>query len=242
MSTVTAHRGDSSRAPENTLAAIRLAIEAGADRIEVDVRLTRDGEPVVIHDADLRRTAGADRRVGGLDLAALRRHDVGAWFGGEFAGERVPTLAEVLDLTRGRTKLNLELKASDRREELVAVVIASVRAAGREEEVLLSSFDEAILDAAAPAWPVARTAWIVGEMPPDLFAREVAVHVLAADLVTRTLVQDAHALHREIHVFTVNDPGEMERFASMGVDSIITDRPAVLFESERPAGGDRPGA
>src|SRR5262249_23806418 len=107
---VTAHRGHSRAAPENTLSAIRKAIASGADYAEVDVQQTADGVVVLLHDSDLKRWAGDPRRVGELPFDEVRKLDVGNWFGPAFVGERVPTLAEVIGLYRGRIKLNVELK------------------------------------------------------------------------------------------------------------------------------------
>jgi len=104
------HRGASALAPENTLAAFETAIVDGADGLEFDVRLTRDGVPIVLHDAALDRTTSGRGAVAALDLASIRRLDAGAWFGARFRGERVPTLAETLDLARGRCAVNIELK------------------------------------------------------------------------------------------------------------------------------------
>src|SRR5262249_52464607 len=107
---VTAHRGNAHAAPENTLAAIRKAIESGADYAEVDVQRTADGVVVLLHDRDLKRVAGDSRRLDTLTHAEVRKLDVGSWFDPSFAGERVPTLAEVIELAGGRMKLNIELK------------------------------------------------------------------------------------------------------------------------------------
>ena len=108
---IIAHRGASGEAPENTLAAFRRAFAQGADGIEGDFRLTRDGEIVCLHDATTGRTAGADLVVADTDLARLRALDVGAWKGPQWAGERIPTLAEVLGLVPAGKRLYIELKS-----------------------------------------------------------------------------------------------------------------------------------
>ena len=105
-----AHRGASGHAPENTLAAFRLALEQRADRIELDIHQTADGHLVVLHDYSMKRTGGDPRRVGALTLGEIKKMDVGAWAGPGFRGERVPTLEEVLDFAAGRTSLQIELK------------------------------------------------------------------------------------------------------------------------------------
>src|SRR5262249_2835558 len=107
---VTAQRGHARAAPENTLSAVRAAIASGADYAEVDVQQTADGVVVLLHDRDLKRVAGVSRRLDELSYDEVRRLDVGSWFSPAFAGERVPTLVEVIDLCRGRIRLNIELK------------------------------------------------------------------------------------------------------------------------------------
>ena len=109
---VTAHRGSSGRAPENTLSALRAAIEDGADYAEIDVQETADGHVVLLHDTDLERIAGVDRKIWEVELAELKRYDAGSWFGEAFRKERVPTLEEAIDLVSGRLKLNIELALS----------------------------------------------------------------------------------------------------------------------------------
>ncbi|MCU0789231.1 MAG: glycerophosphodiester phosphodiesterase, partial [Verrucomicrobia bacterium] len=107
---ITAHRGFSARAPENTMAAMQAAIDVGCDYIELDVQTCADGTVVVIHDGDLLRVAGDSRRVQDLTIAELRQVDVGRPFSAQFTGEHIPTLAEVIRRVRGRVKLNIELK------------------------------------------------------------------------------------------------------------------------------------
>src|SRR5262245_4017798 len=143
---VIAHRGFSGIAPENTLAAIRAALEAGADRVEVDVLVTRDGVPVLLHDADLDRTTNGRGPVAARTLADVRALDAGGWFDARFTGERVPTLAEALEFCRGRILLNLEIKseAVEDREApagVEAAVVEAIRRARAPAEVVVSSFD-----------------------------------------------------------------------------------------------------
>src|SRR5579885_1139010 len=107
---VIAHRGASGHAPENTLAAFRLALEMGAKAIELDVHQSRDGELLVMHDDDFRRVGGRRAKLGALSAAEARAIDVGSWFGKGFAAERVPTLAEVYELVAGRAEVHVEIK------------------------------------------------------------------------------------------------------------------------------------
>ncbi|MEE8523355.1 MAG: glycerophosphodiester phosphodiesterase family protein, partial [Thermoanaerobaculia bacterium] len=142
---VIAHRGFSGVAPENTLVAIRKAIDVGADMAEIDVLLSRDRHVVVIHDDTLDRTTDGKGPVEDLSLEELRRLDAGSWFSAEFAGERMPTLAEVLDLVRGRILLNVEIKSEAVTREIEGGIVDRVLRliAEREmgDQVILSSFE-----------------------------------------------------------------------------------------------------
>jgi glycerophosphoryl diester phosphodiesterase len=138
---VTAHRGHSLAAPENTLRAIRKAIDSGADYAEVDVQLTSDGVVVLLHDRDLKRVAGDPRRLSDVRYDEVRELDVGRWFDPAFAGERVPTLAEAIDLSRGRIKMNIELKVYGTERGLPAAVARLVHDKAFDDDCLVTTFD-----------------------------------------------------------------------------------------------------
>jgi glycerophosphoryl diester phosphodiesterase len=129
---ITAHRAGATVAPENTVAALRRAIEDGADWAEIDVQLTADGAVVVIHDSDLRRVGGRPGRIGQMTLAEVQQVDVGKWFDPAFAGERVPTLDELITAAGDGIRLNIELKphGEDEVNRLVGETLGSVRRAG----------------------------------------------------------------------------------------------------------------
>jgi glycerophosphoryl diester phosphodiesterase len=232
-----AHRGASRAVLENTLAAFERGIADGADGIELDVRTTRDGVVVVLHDADLARvTDGRDvRACAALTLAELRTVELRD-------GHRVPTLAEVLDLAAGRGALvNVELKhdAHDLRALAFGVgrVLAGRPRAGAR--VHLSSFEPKLLGLAALAMPKIPRALLVhhgqrlartpGAAP---IARAFAGHGLHPE---RTLC-DPHRMRawrrwgaRWLNVWTVNDPSEARDLAALGVDGLITDAPDTLW-------------
>jgi glycerophosphoryl diester phosphodiesterase len=234
---VTAHRGFSGKAPENTLAAFRTAIEAGCDMIELDVHLTRDGEVVVIHDDTLERTTSGRGTVAGKTLAELRGLDAGAWFDSRFSGERIPALAEVLALARGRIRINIELKRGKNfpytMEELADRTLSVVETAGMVDRVLFSSFAPAAVDRIRVRNPLLSVALIVekpwrkpeeaggGKIYPVLNCRTT---VLNGENIRR-----AHARGIRVHVWTVNTEQEMARFISLGVDGIITNHPDRLI-------------
>jgi glycerophosphoryl diester phosphodiesterase len=226
---VTAHRGHARAAPENTLSAVSKAIESGADYAEVDVQLTADGVAVLLHDRDLMRVAGDPRRLGDLTCDEVRRLDVGSWFDPSFAGERVPTLAEVIHLARGRIKLNVELKffGSDRR--LAENVARLVRDERFESECLITSFDYDALREVKRHTPGVRTGLIVAHSLGDVSRLEVDVLNVRADHLSDELLREAHRRGREVHVWTVNDPRQMVHFMKRGVDNILTSDPDLLI-------------
>src|SRR5262249_32888341 len=131
---VTAHRGHARAAPENTLSAMRKAIESRADYAEMDVQLTADGKVVLLHDRDLKRLAGVSRRLDELSYDEVRQLDVGSWFAPAFSGERVPTLAEVIALCRGKIRLNIELKFFGPDRRLARAVAELIREQDFESE------------------------------------------------------------------------------------------------------------
>jgi glycerophosphoryl diester phosphodiesterase len=235
--TVTAHRGFSGRAPENTLAAFRGAIDARCDMIELDVHLSRDKEVVVIHDDTLERTTSGTGAVAGKSLAELRGLDAGAWFDPRFSGERIPLLTEVLALASGRIHVNIELKRGKHfpytMEELADRTLGVVETARMTDQVLFSSFDPAAVDRIRERNPLLPVALIVekpwrkpeeaggGKIYPVLNCRTT---VLNPENIRR-----AHAGGIRVHVWTVNTREAMARFISLGVDGIITNHPDRLI-------------
>ncbi|MFO0852378.1 MAG: glycerophosphodiester phosphodiesterase family protein [Gemmataceae bacterium] len=222
---VTAHRGHSKAAPENTLSAVRKAIESGADYAEIDVQLTADGAAVLLHDRDLKRVAGDPRRIDDVTLADARALDVGGWFGPAFAGERVPTLAEVIDLARGRIKLNIELKFYGPDLRLAREVARVVAAKGFAADCLVTSFRHDALVEVRRASPGVRTGLIVAAAVGDVTRLEGDALSVRADWLTDDLLRQAHRRGMEVHVWTVDDERQMVRLMKRGVDNVITGQP-----------------
>jgi glycerophosphoryl diester phosphodiesterase len=227
---VTAHRGSSRAAPENTLAAILQAMEDGADVAEIDVQQTADGAVVLLHDTDLRRVAGVNRRISDMTYGELKELDVGSWFSAEFAQERIPTLEEALDAARGRIKLNIELKVSRNDRRLPAEVARLVRQADLEHECVVTSLSYDAVRQIAQQYDQLRTGLIIAARVGDVASLEVDILAVSAKLVTRDLVARAHRAGKEIHVWTVNDPRQMLTMIHLGVDNILTSTPQVLVE------------
>jgi glycerophosphoryl diester phosphodiesterase len=210
-----AHRGASAHAPENTLAAFELALAQHADAIELDVKLSSDGQAVVIHDATLERTTGHPGRVRDLSLQELRALDAGSFFSEKYAGEKIPTLAEVFEAVGKRTLINVELtNYTTPRDHLVEVVCQLIKKMGIQEHILFSSFLPLNLSKARAYLPevprglLALDGWLGGWARSFGFAfgRYQALHPNLKD-VTAEQVQRVHRLKRRIHVWTVNASG-----------------------------------
>ncbi len=224
---ITAHRGSSAAAPENTLAAIEMAISDGADWVEIDVQETADGAVIVFHDGDLKRLARLPLRTVDATYDELREVDVGSWFSPEFADQRIPILEQVLELCKGRIPVNIELKYYGSGGELERKVIEAVERYGMESQVVLMSLKrDGIVKAKAmrPDWKMGLlTAVALG----DLTKIDVDFLAVNASLASRSLIWSAHSRGKEVHVWTVNDPVQMSTLVSRGVDNLITDVPAL---------------
>lgn len=232
---VVAHRGGSRRAPENTLAAIWKAIEVHADLSEIDVQETSDGKVVLLHDNDLRRVAGVDKRIWEVSYDEIKGLDVGSWFSPDYKGERIPTLAEVLDVAKGRIRLNIEIKSNEHNPTLPEKVVRLVEEKGLVSECVISSFNYEWLPRVKRLNSKLRVGYITGEPVGDISRLDVDFLSLQAKLVTEELVRSARRKKKEVHVWTVNDPKQMARLIDLGVDGIITDVPdvAVTMLEER---------
>jgi glycerophosphoryl diester phosphodiesterase len=241
---VLGHRGASAQAPENTLAAFRLAMEQGADGVELDVQRCATGEVVVLHDEDTRRVAGEAVRVVDAPAAALRSLDVGAWKGDRFRGQRIPLLEEVLEELPGAV-VNVELKGRDPR--LAAAAAEVLRRAGAAPRALVSSFDPRLLSAFRRAAPeVARGLlveddrwWRLRAALGLRIARPGAIHP-AASLVTAARARRWREAGLSVNVWTVDGPAEVKRLAALGAGAVITNVPgevaAALGGARRPGG------
>lgn len=228
-----AHRGASREAPENTLAAFRRALEAGAAAVECDVHRTRDGRLVVIHDSTVERTTDGRGPVAAFTFDALRRLDAGRWFAEAFAGEPVPALEEVLDLVRGRVPLLLEIKNGPVFYDGIEADIAAVlRGREMERAVLVMSFDHHAVRAMRAVAQEVATAIIYSARLIDAPA---AAHAAAADalcpawnFVTGDLVAEAHAAGLGVFPWTVDDEATMRRCLEWGVDGVTSNDVRLL--------------
>jgi glycerophosphoryl diester phosphodiesterase len=235
---ILAHRGASNAAPENTMAAFRLAAEMGADGLELDVRLCQDGEAVVFHGSSVDETTDGSGRVKDLTLAELQELDAGGWFAPEFAGERIPILAQVLHELGPRLTLNIELKTGALFSDgLEAEVVRLVEDSNLVHQVIISSFNPLAL------WRVRRLNRFVStgllyapDQPRYLrdrwlgpLVRPNALHP-RWDMLDQESVAAVRRQGLKVTPWTCNDADTMLRLAGWGVDAIITDRPDLLYD------------
>lgn len=231
MTLVIAHRGASFEAPENTLSSIKRAIALGVDCIEIDIHLTSDGIPVVIHDPTLQRTTNAQSsiRVEEITLEELKKLDAGSWFSSEFTGETIPTLAEVLSLNRQGIKLMIEIKKGIvQGSKLVNAILPHLPK--NDPTIHLGSFELDIVEA------LQSTDYsLIGivEEPENIqkFLDQGLSHLaIWSQILEPRLIETLHEKGVDVWVFTVDDIDKASFLRSIGVDGIITNHPRKISE------------
>jgi glycerophosphoryl diester phosphodiesterase len=232
-----AHRGASGYAPENTFAAFRKALAMGAGFVETDLQLSRDARFVAIHDATVNRTTNGQGAVHDLTLADLRKLDAGSWFGSEFAGERIPTLEEILEFAKKHDVVfYLELKPFGSWGGEHAL-ISALRESGEIARSVVISFDPGTLAEIRKIEPTLMTGLLFDgriteplEKAQEIGARQIAVR---GDLVTPRLLKEARSRDLQVVCWTVNHPAHMRLLVEAGVDGLISDYPDRLVELTR---------
>ncbi|MFN0138748.1 MAG: glycerophosphodiester phosphodiesterase [Pyrinomonadaceae bacterium] len=245
---IIAHRGASAIAPENTLAAFSAAIDAGVDGIEFDVQLARDGVPVVIHDTDLRRTAGVSERVADLTSARLGKTDVGSWFAPGFADESVPTLEQTLHLLDDfRGLIYIELKCELHNfKPLAAGVCDVIRDSTLLPQIVVKSFRLAAIPEVRRLLPGVQTAALFEPSIMTILrrreyiiamAREFGAHQISLhhSLATPKLCALAAAADLPVTVWTVDAAKWLQRCRQRGIKALITNDPAKLIAARNSA-------
>jgi glycerophosphoryl diester phosphodiesterase len=223
-----AHRGSSGTHPENTLSAFLAAADEGAEMCELDVQATRDGAVVVIHDETVDRTSDGHGAVAQLTRAEIQRLDAGAKFGARFAGERIPTLDEVMRATRGKLGLNIEIKEGAVERQVCELL----RARDALTTSMVSSFEWKALETVRAIDPAIRVGLLAEKNRAALLDAASAMRAYAVnpryDLVDAAFCADAHARGLKVLVWTVDAPEAMRILIAAGVDGIMTNYPARL--------------
>jgi len=240
---VIAHRGNSGRAPANTMESIRQAVDLGVDMVELDVRISKDGVPVLIHNDTVDETTDGTGAVSSLELAQLKELDAGSWKDERYAGERIPTLMEALEFTKGRVNLSLDLKD----EAAIPAMIKAVQQADMVDDVVICGcyepqaqkireFDGSVTVLFNTDSRLEELAEREGKSD---FVREYIHRACRAKLaalnvdhkyVTPELIRRAHLRALPVWTWTVDDRADMQRLLNMGVDAIYTNWPERLLE------------
>jgi len=227
---ITAHRGSSKEAPENTKAALMMAMKNGADYAEIDVQLTQDGHVILLHDKTLARTGSTNKLTSEISLEEIRKLDVGKWFSKAYVNEPVPTLQEVLELTKGKIKLNIEIKGYGNSLQLIPKVIDLIHEYDFMNECVITSLDYNDLLIVEETEPKLKTGYIMFVALGNLEKMEIDFYSVEESNVSEDFVEKAHKIGREVHVWTINSEESMQSMLELGVDNIITDYDRDLYE------------
>lgn len=234
---VIGHRGAAAYAPENTLEGIHTAADMGIEWVELDVKLTKDQVPVLFHDDDLDRTTNGSGPVAGITYDDLKQLEAGSWYGESFAGIKIPTLEEAIDVLLDRDLgLNLEIKPCPGREKETAEVALDLLSQiwDDHDKLLISSFQHVSLEAAqnvAQDWH--RGLLLGGEEMPENWQElaeylDVSTLNIGSRLLTQDVAENVIDMGKQLLVFTVNDPIEARKFQGWGVDAFFSDEPDVI--------------
>jgi len=220
---ITAHRGASKQAPENTLAALKLAIDQGADYAEIDVKLTKDGHVILLHDSTLKRTTAINKKPSEFTLEEIKNLDAGSWFSSEFKGEPIPTLEEAIKLCKGKLKLNIELKGGYKDKHLVKEVIRLIKKYDTTDDNVVTSLEYDLINSVEKTDSSIITGYIMYMAFGDLNTLNTDFYSLEISRISDLFINEAHLQGREVHVWTVNDKDVVTEAIDYGVDNIITD-------------------
>ncbi|MDR8389798.1 glycerophosphodiester phosphodiesterase [Aliifodinibius sp. S!AR15-10] len=236
---VIAHRGASAYFPENTMAAFKGALEMNAEMIELDVMLSKDGVPVVFHDAVLEDHTNGSGELSDYTLDELKQLDAGSWFSKEFAGEKIPTLEQVLAFARGKIALNIEIKTEAVSDEVKGGVeeksLALVKEYGMQDHVLFSSFDYRAITHLKQLDPSIPAALLYNNRSSNKLLPSQLVSQYKADAfncsyqqLNRKRLRDIRLNSIPVFVYTVNQKRRMKKLVQLGVSGIFSDKPDLL--------------
>ncbi|MFA6104927.1 MAG: glycerophosphodiester phosphodiesterase [Victivallaceae bacterium] len=232
-----AHRGESFDAPENTMSAFRLAAQSGADGIECDIHLTLDGEIVCIHDADTGRVSNADLKIAETSFPELRKLDFGSWKDARWQGEKIPLLAELLDVVKPGMKVFIEVKSGPAIINRLKPVLK--KSALADNQIIIISFDQAAIAEAKKQLPQLKACWLCSYDENCHPSAEEIINILrrngadgvdshCADFLDAGFVRKIHDAGFEFHVWTIDEPEKAAKFKKFGVDSITSNRAGFL--------------
>ena len=230
---ITAHRGDCSAAPENTLASFELAIENGADVIELDVRQTKDGEVVIMHDATLKRTCGVNKKVGELTYEELSKYSAGAKYKGPdkelYKDEKIPTLREAIELIGDRADINIELKPAKTDHNLSQKVVEIIEEYDYFDQCVVASMSYKAITKAKLADERVNTVYVMSVAMGDFSGLEYAdAFSIKYRYISNDVIRNAHNAGKKVYAWVVDDSQTLESMMLLNVDCIITNNPAKM--------------
>jgi glycerophosphoryl diester phosphodiesterase len=232
---ILAHRGASGDAPQNTIAAMKLAIEQHCDGIELDAQLTKDNEVVIYHDWDIKTHSNSEGEIGDFTLAELKQFDFGSYFSDEFIGEKIPTLDEILDIVPEDILLNIELKIKSYNDAPLAEKTAEIlKRRNRYKNIIISAFNHHNLTKVNKILPQIEVAFLYGGTLIDSVSYMNSTNLnivsfnLHHDYVSKEVIDELHAQNKEVYIWTVNSVKEAKLFQNMGADGIITNYPDLM--------------
>ena len=229
---VMAHRGASTEAPENTMAAFQKAIDDMADYIELDVQLTNNGEVIVMHDSNAYRTTGVDANIVNMTYKEVKTLDAGSWFSDEYVGENVPSLKEVLELTQGKIKLNIELKPADNGTALAKNTVRLIEKYNMVNDCVITSFSESALKAVKTYNQEIKVGYILSAAYGDFYdMKNVDFFSVNAAFLSKRTIDAIHNSGKQVYAWTVNNKEAIKNLTNKGVDGIITDNPVLARET-----------
>jgi glycerophosphoryl diester phosphodiesterase len=236
---ITSHRGNSIKAPENTLAALDYAMQDLSDYAEIDVQETKDGTIILFHDNNLKRITGINKNIWKVKYNDIKDIDIGSWFNEEFSDQRIPTLDEVLKFCKGKLRLNIELKPSGHEKHLEESVVRILEENDFIDECVITSFNYNSIKKVKQMNKNIQTGYILSAVYGKFYDLKYAdFFSIEKSFVTEKVVMEAHRRGKEVHAWTINSASYMRKMAKLGVDNIITDNPVkarkIIYSSDIP--------
>ncbi len=230
--TISAHRGDSIHAPENTLPAFEAAVENMADCIELDIQQTKDGHLIVLHDTNLKRTTGFNANVWDVNYSTVKQLDAGSWFAPEFKGTTIPTFTQVLAFAKEHhVMLNIDVKSTGHEKNLISTLVKQIESFEYENYCIVTSFEYPLLQEVKSLNPNIRTGYLLKAAFQGIASMEdVDAFSINYCFITRQLVDSIHKKGKEVYAWTVNDDYRINAMIYADVDNIITDKPVSVKE------------
>ncbi|QDZ93449.1 glycerophosphodiester phosphodiesterase [Bacillus altitudinis] len=236
---IIAHRGSSSAAPENTIAAFDVAVEQGADYIELDVQMTMDQHVVVIHDDTVDRTTNGNGLVKSYTLDQLKKLDAGSWFDHQYTNERIPTLQEILERYSQRIGILIEIKHPKRQIGIEKAVARIINRFAYSRHIIIQSFDVHALQRIKAFAPSLRTALIIKPDAFKLTKRKLTTYSSFANclnmkktMINKWWIDRIHSFGMEVFIWTVKDQKTADRIKKYPIDGVVTDNP-LFFQKEK---------